>query len=1402
MPASRDEGGPKAKGFLGGASAMREGSFDVFLSHGSQDKASVETLAERLRAEAGLRPFLDKWHLVPGTKWQPSLEAALEKSQAMAVFFGPSGVAPWHNEEVRVALANAVRTRDEYRVIPVLLPGARPGDVTGFLAQRTWVDFRAGLDDAAAFKRLVAGIKGQAPEDDTFQLPSEPAPYRGLLPFGKRHARFFFGRDAEVETVLARLRHSPFIAVVGASGVGKSSLVHAGVLPRLEASGLGDDDAPLRARVMTPGGHPLRALADQLATLGPPGDRLAIAEALHARLVSDGDALRMAVSTLTADQPGTFFLVVDQLEELFTYAADGRLSRSATSFIANLCDAVEHGRGTIRVLITLRADFFERCLRIPTLRALLQDHEVLLGNMDAEALRDAIIRPAQAVGAFLEKGLVSAILKDVSQEPGSLPLLEHALYELWRARSGAWLTLSAYEASGGVAGALQRRAQACYEALSPPERELAKRLFLRMTALGEGTPDTRRRILYSELSFPGVDSSQVEHVLQALSGPEARLLVVRESTVEVAHEVLIQTWSTLRGWLDENRRVLGIHRRLMDATNEWVEHRRDASYLYTGARLLEAEECFAGGPGPLNDWEQDFLAASVERRDEEKRAEERHRQAELEHTQQLARVAEQGRRAEAERARVARRATQRLRVLALVLMVGAGAVFSFWKQAQRERDVALSRELTANALLELKEDPQRSLLLIQQAHRLAPTDHVARALSAWQLEPALRVLRDTASLVRRPGFHPDGTLIIAANSEGTVRLWDVASGRPRLTLSGHTGAVGIARFDSEGSRVLTAGQDGTVHLWDVASGKRLATLSGHTDGVREARFSPDGTHVITASRDGTVRTWDAATGRPLLILAWPREGARFAMFSPDSTRAITAGSDGTVRIRDAATGRLLVTLSGHREAVREARFNPGGTRIVTASQDGTARLWSAATGRLLATLSGHGDEVRGATFSPDGTRIVTSSLDGTARLWSADSGAHLVTFVGHTGPVVEAAFRPDGARVVTASGDGTARIWDAATGQLLSTLSGHGAEVRSATFSPDGTYILTSSLDGTARLWSASGKISTALPGMVVEFSPDGARAITAGEDGLARLWDAATGRPLVTFSGHTGPVLSVNFSPGGTRVITTSRDGTARVWDSATGRPLITFSGHTDAVWDGRFSFDGTRVVTASLDGTARVWEAATGRLLVTLSGHAGETWDAQFSDDGTRIVTSHMDGTARVWETATGRLLVTLSGHTGLVSDASFSPDGARVVTASEDGTARVWDAATGMLLASLTGYTTGPVGKARFSPDGTRIITTYRDDTPCLWDVASGQLLARPFGEVSLLRGAMLSPDGSRLFTQNANGTIRIWTHRLWEPIEVQLPSWSAGRELTCEEHALYLRVRRDCPTLGTLTASKGG
>ncbi|HZH76830.1 MAG TPA: TIR domain-containing protein, partial [Archangium sp.] len=800
--------------------------FHVFLSHSSADKPAVEQLALRLR-EAGLQPFLDKWHLVPGAPWQPALEQALAESETTAVFFGPSGSGPWRNEELQLALVRAAQQRDDFRVIPVLLPGARPEQLSGFLGLRTWVDFREGLDSEAAFARLVAGIQGRAPSGDAFTLPDEPAPYRGLLAFDEAHAEYFFGRGADIERTVEKLGRERFVAVVGPSGCGKSSLVLGGVLPHVKRPGglLGSGG---RTWTMRPGDRPLRALADAIAAGEASGaQRLSLSDSLHQRFLAHPDGLRTALATLTADSPGPCVLVVDQLEELFTHAPGHGGAGEVAPFVANLRQATLDGGGSLRILATLRADFFDRCLGLASLRELLQDRLLLLGSLGDEALREVILRPAQKVGASLEKGLLTTILRDVSREPGALPLLEDALDQLWRARTGAWLTQTAYEASGGISQALQRRAQACYEALRPEEREVARLLLVRLTSLGEGREDTRRRVPRSELVFPGIPEERVEHVLRALSGPGARLIVVDQGSVEVAHEILIRTWSTLRKWLDEDRRELRVQRRLAEAAGEWNEKGRQAGYLYTGARLLDAEELFQHKPSLINQLERQFLEASIQLREQQRREEEEQAKRELEAARRLAEETEARRRSEAEGAAAARRANSRLRRLALGLLVASVALvagsFGLYRQFQRaekEKRVAFSRELVLSARQGLREDPQRSLLLLQEAQRLAPVETLGEQLDAWSLEPGLLVLWDQAGIgIINAWFSPDGARVLTASYDGTARLWEADSGKPLARFLGHHRAVESATFSPDGARVLTASQDGTARLWEADSGK-------------------------------------------------------------------------------------------------------------------------------------------------------------------------------------------------------------------------------------------------------------------------------------------------------------------------------------------------------------------------------------------------------------------------------------------------------------------------------------------------------------------------------------------------------------------------------------------------------
>jgi hypothetical protein len=586
-------------------------TYDVFLSHSGEDKQAIEMIARRLRQEAGLNPFLDKWHLTPGKPWQREIEDALERSACTAVFFGLGREGPWRNEELQMALTLAVRTRDDYRVIPVLLPGGNPEQVQGFLQLRTWVDFRPGLDTAEPFHRLVAGIRGQPLASESYSLPDNPAPYRGLLRFEREHAGFFFGRESEIGRTIEKLTRSRFLAIVGASGSGKSSLARAGLLSRLEQDAIPGSRA-WHTLIVLPGSSPLRALADQLSTLAPIEHRQQKADELAGRLLERVDGLRTAASNLLAGRSETLLLLVDQFEELFTHGreATAERRRAAARFIDNICDAATAGDGAVRVVITLRADFVAPCLEVPRLRGLLEEGQVLLGNLDEPALREAILLPAQRVGAFLEQGLINLILRDVSSQPAVLPLLEHALFELWLARKGPWLTLEAYERNQGVAGALHRRAQQAYGALRSDQQAIARNIFLRLTTLDAGAPRTRRRAQRSELYPADSDRETVDTVIAALSGAQARLIVADQDTIEIAHEALLEHWGTLRQWIEESRDALWVHRRLTNQAIEWDRLSRNAAQVYDAARLIEVKRKWAALRDSVSAVEKDFVRAS------------------------------------------------------------------------------------------------------------------------------------------------------------------------------------------------------------------------------------------------------------------------------------------------------------------------------------------------------------------------------------------------------------------------------------------------------------------------------------------------------------------------------------------------------------------------------------------------------------------------------------------------------------------------------------------------------------------------------------------------------------------------------------------------------------------------
>jgi WD40 repeat protein len=562
----------------------------------------------------------------------------------------------------------------------------------------------------------------------------------------------------------------------------------------------------------------------------------------------------------------------------------------------------------------------------------------------------------------------------------------------------------------------------------------------------------------------------------------------------------------------------------------------------------------------------------------------------------------------------------------------------------------------------------------------------------WNLNGnCLKTYRHNGSFVNSAVFSPDGKKIITASADKTAKLWDLNG--DGVVIYEHSDIVSIAKFSPDGTKILTVSWDNTAGLWDI-DGTLLKTYQ-HRSFVNSAEFSPDGKEILTASDDRTAKLWDLE-GNLKVDLNKHNDTVWHAVFSPDGSRILTASNDGTARLWD-SNGELLKDYK-HTSSVNSVEFSRDGKKIITASDDRSARLWDL-NGRLLKDCK-HTTSVKSVGFSWDGEKIVTVSNDRSAKLW--DFERQLLYSYSHTSPVNSVEFSPDKSRFVTASDDNTAKLWDL-NGNLLKDFR-HTDAVNTGTFSPDGHKILTASKDNTARLWDLKGKLlkefhhTDAVKTAV--FSPDGKKILTASRDKTAKLWDLE-GNLTADLNKHTGSVGSAVFSPDGTRILTASIDKTAKLWDLE-GRLLVNLK-HKSPVGIAIFSPDGNKILTAPMDNTVKLWDL-TGRLTADLDTFKSPVVFAVFSPDGDKILTASMDNTAKLWDLEGNRLAV--YNHSGWIHSAVFSPDGNWVLTASDDKTAGLWDL-DGNLAAKLNKHT-GTVRRAVFSPDGTRILTASDDRT----------------------------------------------------------------------------------------------
>ena len=1061
------------------------------------------------------------------------------------------------------------------------------------------------------------------------------SPYRGLNTFEERDAPFFFGREAAATQVLARMSRqidgSGLLVVSGVSGAGKSSLLRAGVLPRLRLIGL---VSIAHARswpclLFTPARSPLDELAVRVA-------RLAGADAAEVRRGLDADPAGFALTARQAalaqsgstaadpDSPAAehrskLLLMVDQFEQLFTQCSDEQQRRA---FITALHAAatVRHGpdhEPAALVVLGVRADFEARCADYPQLAGAIQDR-YLVTAMTERQLRLAITEPAKKTGSSVEENLADELLQEVrtrhprASSAGVLPLLSHALDQAWRTRTGDSLTLADYERTGGIEGAVADSAQRAYERLTPAQQATARQVFTRLTACSDGV-DTAARAIRAELteSKNAAEARDVEAVLEAFAAE--RLLILAAGTVEISHEILLTAWPLLRDvWLAETHGDRLVRTRLDDVAAEWIRNSRDSTYLYTGTLLAAATETAArisADPArypPLSQVEQDFLRASNQAHH--------------------------------------RRAHRRESIIAFLMALVIGlalltaAAFHASQEAKQQRDLAASGQLITKSELLGDIDPTVSKLLSIAAWRIHPSDQGRYAMLAAASRPGIASLTGHTDRVHAVAFSRDGRTLLSGSYDGTARLWDVATHRQiGAPLNGHDGEVYSVAFSPQGNVVATGADDGMVRLWDVATHRQIgAPLNGHDGEINAVAFSPDGTILASGGDDdGVVRLWDVASHRQIGVPLLGHSDVVYSVaFSPDGTILASGGADGTVRLWFVASHRQIgVPLLGQGGVVYSVAFSPDGKILASGAADGIIRLWDVATRQMTESWPIY-SPVFNLAFSRDGRLLASGNLDDKAQLWDMATRQPIGNpFIGYS-----LAFSPDGKTLATGSYSHIVRLWDVVSSTGIAALTSNDGEINSVAFSPDGKTLAAGSTDGTVRLWDVTTRQQIGDPlkghnGVIysVAFSRDGKTVVTGSFDGTVQLWDETTRQQIGTaMNSGTAAVYSVAFSPDGRTVATGSEDDTVRLWDvhrrQQTGDTMI---GNADWVRSVTFSPDGRTLVSGSKDGTVRLWDVTTQQQIGDpMNEHDGTVYSVAFSPDGKTLVSGSAHGTARLWD------------------------------------------------------------------------------------------------------------------------------------------------------------------------------
>ena len=1342
----------------------------IFISHSSQDNAVATQLKQTLETWGHQSIFLDfdpDAGIAAGTNWEKILYARLRACQAVVVLCSPASMASkWVFAEI-----THIRSLGKL-IFPVKVTACEP---LSLLKDTQFFDLLSDPECHGLRRGLqAAGL------EDVFLWDGKRPPYPGLTAFQEADAALFFGRTEEIRKgveQLRRLRHSGqerLLLYLGASGSGKSSLVRAGIVPRLKQ----DSERWIVLEPLRPNeglGDPFETLSvilseafQQYAQPRSPAEikqqLMAIPQPSSQKTPNELPGLIRVVYDLAIAaqrRAATVLLVIDQFEELLGSATSG----AAQSFLAYLGTSLAAAQSLsacpLLVLVTMRSDFVASFQKAVPMQP-IETEQFLVNPISVSHFGELIEAPAQLSGVILQPGLVSKIVADASTA-NALPLLAFTLSELWLRYGGDGdLTLAEYAALGGLQGSVKARAAEVFERVcvdSVSEKDL-RTAFLNMVQLREGDS--------SELS-PYVRKCVKRDVLPPDVIPmlkkfvDARLLVEKQSgTYEVAHEALFQVWPQLKSWLETDYEFLRWRHRLNEALNNWKESGQDHDTLLRGGPLATAEDWESQYSDSLTENEQDYIHQSVALRTRQTQLRKEQAQRKLKDT---------------------RKRLMEARLVAFgflgLLVLATQQMFA----AQQQELRALTQ--TADAKFALDAGSLEALEASLVAGQHLNKSLFGRFISASDRANLLRVVeRDINQVMERNRwqghnniaetvrYSPDGEVIVTGSYDNTAKLW-LLDGREIQSLEGHSRAVMAADFSRDGRLLATASLDGSVRLWqrdqsptaspdDLPSFNPLPDSLTSEDRLSSLDLSDDGQRLITGSLEGTVKLWQrqgtAWVSTDMLSPSPAQPAAIGAVgFSPDETTIAAAGDEGTVQLWDTAgnpqeTYRYDSDLLG-------LGFSPDGNTLIASAEDGAVVLWNRTLkGDQGITLdaplgeTGHADSVEEVQFSPDGQLIATASLDGTIKLWTSE-GKLLKTLVGSRSRINSFDFHPDSGSLSSVSRDGIISVWQVAPAMGTSqSIADNLQDGEAVSFHPQ-TGIVAFNNENQLQLQPVgqssdqpSDQTAHNLPPPVVvhehtdsisgiRFSPTGNLIASSSYDHTVMISQLDTPAAVSVIQPRAGRVYQSSFSPEADLLATATENGTVQLWNLPEGSRSTGWSAHEGTeIFDITFSPDGTTLLTAGSGGTVKLWRLD-GEEIAPLSGHQGTVYEASFSPAGDMIATAGHDKTVRLWNRE-GDLLKTLEGHKGRVFTVKFSPDNSMIASAGEDATVRLWSR-NGVPIAVLSSHRE-MVNEISFSADSQQVASISNDGSVVIHDLAKSMSLESLIEEGCEWMQAFTQPD----------------------------------------------------------------